>query len=99
MKSQHYGFVSSINENNLEPWYKTQVENEVISFTKDGTTVTLNAITIYANKRGIYVKMDDDTDVLYISPGTFRTYEYESLNQITILGLAGQDIRWEGMIV
>lgn len=95
-KIKHSGFMSSIKHDNLTPWYVTQGEDEVIEFYENGGTRNVNALTIEAGNSDLYIRMLPSDYCLYIPANEGRTFDFQRVNKIQIMGVAGQEIRWSG---
>jgi len=96
------GFISSIHKDDLvlTPWVATSSENQVIEFIDKGANNqkrTLNSLNVYANTTDLYIQILPSENVLYIEAGTFKTYNYESIKSFIVIGVIGQELRWEGM--
>lgn len=90
------GYISSIKDNNLTPWYETTEADEVIEFLdENGELRHVNSLVIRANSMPLYVKFPSSgNNCVYVPSNDFVTLDYIDITQITVLGNAGQDIRW-----
>jgi hypothetical protein len=91
------GFISSIHKNTLTPFYSTTSVDEVIEFKEtDGTQRDVNGLTIEANSTDLYIKIDPSDYCIFIKANTSKSINYQSLQSITVMGAAGQSLRWLG---
>lgn len=93
----HSGFISSIHKEVLTPWYTTLAENEVVEFKEaDGYQRQLNSLMIEAEATNLYIRILPTDWCLFVPAGESRSYDFEKVQSIQIMGLAGQKLRWSG---
>jgi len=96
----HSGFTSSlsidkIGDANYDPWYITQINNEIINF-KDTNNqqLHLNSLFIEAENTPLYININGY--ILYIPVNESRNCDFEKISSIQVMGNLGQKIRWSG---
>ena len=92
---QHFGFLSSVQYNNLTPWYTTLANDEVIYF-KDvsGDQKEVNSVTIFSEASGLYIRLLPSTGCIYIPSGSQISIEYQEMESIQVMANAGIKLRW-----
>ena len=72
--------------------YTTVSPDEVITFPRQ-----LNTIEIFAGDTPLQIKFNNDESIMYIAKGTSDGIICMPVNRITVLGSAGQQLKWRGL--
>ena len=94
---RHSGFVSFCGKNNPVPFYTTKEPNEKIYIKQEGGEPrTANSITFMAMDTLLYIEPEksDNGSLLVVDPYSSWEYTYEDISYFTVIGDAGQKIRW-----
>lgn len=95
----HSGFISSIHKDNLTPWITTTEADQVINFIdQSGSKRILNSLTIDAETTDLYIQILPSEYCIYIKAGEIGGgIDFLRIEQIKVLGLSGQKLRWSGL--
>jgi len=94
----HSGFISSIHKDTLTPFYVTTQENEIINFQdQNNNSYSLNSLTVEANATDLFIQILPSEYCVHIPAGSSLTIDYCRIQQIKVLGLANQNIKWFGL--
>ena len=88
-------FGSYCKRNNLKKYYTTISDDEVI-YIKDkiGNETLSNCLTLVSIDSELNICFNDDDDVLFIPTGQEYRIDYLAIEKFTVLGLAGQKLRY-----
>jgi hypothetical protein len=97
-KVKHFNIISSVLASAPSPWMTTLDNNEIIEFkTLDGTQRNVNSLTIWSNSTALYIQVGTSDYCVYIPANSSISLDYLQLQQITVLGLAGIELRWTAL--
>ena len=85
------GFVSSITNDDLDPWLTTTAASQVINFAN-----TLNDLKIYASSSALYVQLNSGSHCIYIPANENLEITGYEINSITFSGGSPVDFRYYG---
>lgn len=96
----HSGFFSYLLASATPAEYYTTVSsNEVISFTDGVKPVSVNSMLIEnCGLLPLYIKINSSNFIACIPSGEARRLDEVSANKITVIGAAGQKLRYSGCI-
>lgn len=94
----HSGYISYCKYDALAEWYTTTEDNEVIEFKEtDGTQRQLNSLYIEAEATDLYIRMIPSDYCIFVPANESRNYDFEKIQSIQIMNLAGTKLRWSGL--
>jgi hypothetical protein len=93
----HSGFISSIHKDTLTPWYTTVANNETIEFKEvNGQQRHLNSLFIEAENTDLYIRIMPSDYCIFVPANESRSYDFEDVTSIQVMGNLGQNLRWSG---
>lgn len=85
------GFVSSITNDDLDPWITTTAASQVVNFSN-----TLNDLKIYASSSALYVQLNSGSHCIYIASNSNLEISGYKIDSITFSGASPVDFRYYG---
>ena len=85
------GFVSSVTNDDLDPWITTTSASQVINFPN-----TLNDLKIYSSSSALYVQLNSGSHCVYVPANSDLEISGYKIDSITFSGASPVDFRYYG---
>ena len=92
-----YGFISSIKFDNLNPWYTTIENNQIIEF-KDasGDKKQLNSLYIEAENTPLFIRILPSDYCIYSPANSSQGLNSQRIESMQVMNILGTKFRWYG---
>jgi UDP-N-acetylmuramyl pentapeptide synthase len=82
-----FGFLSSVEIDNLTPWQTTTSASQVVTFQDhEGNQLEVNALTLYASGSPLYVRINSGDYCVYVPANEHISVNGQVIENITFMG-------------